>query len=482
MCKKIYLIGIVFILSFNFMFICPSEAAEYLDVTVPDEVFEGDEFMVTVTNGSVPIEGASIIPEWEYIFTLGGGTYLTNEDGEVNLTATYVESDRQYHLEVIHSGYLLTTVYITVKNIEPSVEKKHFIIDVAPSVNENNEFTLSIINSELWIRGAGVVFNGKSLKTDTLGDVVLMAPDVDSDTEYPITVSKEGYHDSELSIIVLNVPKDPIPDPEPQIPTYEYIFGSVNDVSGIPIEGANVCVMLSGETIGNCQTTDDEGIFNITVEPGTYVVNASKDGYITSTVCDIVVLEDASVEVPFILEEFENQLLIEEAIQSGAIGGEVTFEQGSDDIHVEKIIYANISINSTIDPEQNKILLAIGGTESKGKTIIVTIDKTIFSLDDIQVEYDSIVIEKADDLSDALDAEDDGSLPECYVIENMVFISIPQFSEHVVTISAVEEIVVAVGGPMMLISYIAICLIGASVFIYPIFAWTIRIKRRKNQR
>ncbi len=61
------------------------------------------------------------------------------------------------------------------------------------------------------------------------------------------------------------------------------INGVVVDEQGAPIEGATVTVKLAGTTVG-ITYTDANGQFSVdVVDPGTYTVEVSKDGYVTQT-------------------------------------------------------------------------------------------------------------------------------------------------------------------------------------------------------
>ena len=67
--------------------------------------------------------------------------------------------------------------------------------------------------------------------------------------------------------------------------------------------------------------------------------------------------------------------------------------------------------------------------------------------------------------------------------ENIMYclIYIPSFSEHEITIYyTIKEFVETVGGPIALALYGIICIVGSATFIYPVFAGTIRIGKRRR--
>jgi hypothetical protein len=57
---------------------------------------------------------------------------------------------------------------------------------------------------------------------------------------------------------------------------------------------------------------------------------------------------------------------------------------------------------------------------------------------------------------------------------------IPHFSEHELTIHTIKEVVKAIGGPAAIIVYSIICVVGIAIFMYPVFAGTIRIGKRRR--
>jgi len=105
-----------------------------------------------------------------------------------------------------------------------------------------------------------------------------------------------------------------------------------------------------------------------------------------------------------------------------------------------------------------------------GKTIMFSLPETLFKMDWIVIKYDGIQINKANNLSDVLNSSDDGPDSEFYVIESennafLMFVSIPFFSEHTITIASIVE---AVGGITMVIMYIAIIAIVGILYVVPI--------------
>jgi len=256
-----------------------------------------------------------------------------------------------------------------------------------------------------------------------------------------------------------------------------WIYGSVLDKSTKnPIENVNITISSTETT--DYTSTDEEGNYNILVQNGTYLVIASKNGYVTSTKQNITVDISQATQVNFELEKSdedsitgENRDRINEAIEAGKIGGEITFKRKENEIEYEETIYANITITPRdIDAENKKISVAVDGEEENGKTIVITINKNVFTLIDVIVEYDGINAREADGFLDIIDSSDDGSLPEYYVIyeqnEVFVLVSLPHFSEHTITVYSLVE---AIGDVTSVALYVMICIIAGIVFLSRVF-------------
>jgi len=82
-------------------------------------------------------------------------------------------------------GYL-----VLVETPEPPQQPDSLVIDIPATVNEGEDFQVTITSEGSTIEGATVTFNGDSFLTNSDGIVTLTAPSVDSDTSYSISASK----------------------------------------------------------------------------------------------------------------------------------------------------------------------------------------------------------------------------------------------------------------------------------------------------
>ena len=96
-------------------------------------------------------------------------------------------------------GYL-----VWVETPEPPQQPDSLVIDIPATVNEGEDFQVTITSEGSTIEGATVTFNGDSFLTDSDGIVTLTAPFADSDTSYSITASKTGYQSAVKSITVMD--------------------------------------------------------------------------------------------------------------------------------------------------------------------------------------------------------------------------------------------------------------------------------------
>jgi hypothetical protein len=226
-----------------------------------------------------------------------------------------------------------------------------------------------------------------------------------------------------------------------------WISGTVTNTSGSTLEGVIVCVNLVGETDTTCIQTTGQGEYILSVAPGEYTVKASKQGYENESVSPIIVTDDNETIVNIILTLIPppppEDEQIEDAIAEGRIGAEISiFQNESGQIQVNKTIYGNITINSSIGDKT--ITFTVGGEHQKtGQTIRFTFDTQVMQLEtgNFVVMYDGEQIGTADDFLDVVNTTDDGTKCEYYfnstADNKTVWVSVPVFSTHTITISSV---------------------------------------------
>ena len=428
-----------------------------LNITAPGTVVEGDFFIVLVTaDDGLPRSNVAVL--------FNSITYSTNANGRVSLPAPYVTVDTPFSIHATKPGYQNDTDSIMVLNNETILPQLH--ISAPTTIYEKNSFQVTVTVEDQPIDNVLIKFVQGEYYTDTNGSINITAPSIVKGAEqYLIHASKPGYQNDTEQITVLNQ--------EPESNT-GWIFGTIIDTYAIPIEAANVCVILS-ETVKQCVLTDQNGDYQILVDVGTYTLEVSKTNYHQSNTI-LTVEKNVALNRNFILEEISEPEIdahreqINNAIIRGHIGAELTIQQDDDIItHTEKR-YADISIQPLeINIQLQQLTLLVDGDEETGKTIVIAINKTLMSLEKASIEYDGVTILEAKDFNDIINASDDGSLPEYYFLygETFIFIliSLTSFSEHTITITSIIE---AIGGITTLLSYIIIFVVVAVIIIVPI--------------
>ena len=146
----------------------------------------------------------------------------------------------------------------------------------------------------------------------------------------------------------------------------------------------------------------------------------------------------------------ENILTVEDAILSGELGGEITIVKKENTLEWISTSYANnVSIqvdNETTTSTKTQLVVA-GDEQGGGKTIKVNMGQNVLSPQDLEVRFDGQKIPLADDLTDVLNPNDDGLQPEYVMVEVsggrnhefFLLISVPHFSEHLITLESLRE-------------------------------------------
>jgi len=341
-------------------------------------------------------------------------------------------------------------------------------VSTSPNVIESESFTVTVKHkdTEAAIPDTNVTFNEEIKQTNNNGQVTFTAPEVNQDTIYIIIANREGYQFNTTTITVLNKRE-----------RNGWIGGIIYNESGSPIEDASISVIVSDDTTIK-KFTDNQGIYVILVPSGTYTLTANAEGYEPSTIHNVIVYENKLTEANFNLIEItvyepespdDIQQLINKAIKDGKILGEISFEKEGYSV----IKYStDITFTPNVDSKNKKISLIFDTEIDLGKTIIITINESLFSIENIKVEFDGKEIKEAESLQKILDSDSD--IAEYWITNNMVLVSTPYLSEHTITIYQVIETISLI---VAIILYVAICIVGASAFIYPFFAWPARLRK-----
>jgi serine protease AprX len=165
--------------------------------------------------------------------------------------------------------------------------------------------------------GGATVSIGTDLSTTTDGDGKYAFADL-SPATYTITASANGYESASGEITVIagsTVTLNLQLTRETPAPTTGRLEGTINSTTGAPIDGASVSLDLT--TLSATTGTDGTYAFE-ELEPATYTVTASKDGY-ESASGEITVVADSTVTLNLQLEPEQPA----ESIQLSAVGYKV---------------------------------------------------------------------------------------------------------------------------------------------------------------
>jgi len=437
---------------------------ENLEITAPNSIKENENFLITVKVNDLSIANVRI--------KFAGNTYFTNSNGIVYLQAPSVQQNSYYIIQAEKTGFNLDFVSIEVINsVSP-------IIDLlAPKSGEtcsdfynivwntkntsNNDLIVSILykyDTNNWVTIAdNLDYNANIYKWDT--------KKIPNGYPYKIKinliedVNSDGIYDKIVSTDI----SDDFFEIDNSLNKIGWITGFVGEKENgeiKPLENARVVLVISDDGIvvtSKSTLTNETGNYKIGVNKGSYTIKVCKQNYITKTkvnqtiwlnyetICNFT-LNKGNVQdsnYPFLYNEHRG--LIDKGIKEKNVGGELSIQYKDNLSELEKHIFFYDNINITfLKVDQSNISLTVDGNEtSNGKTIVVNIDKNFFSNDKIYLIYDGQPIRLAENISDVLNPNDDGSNPE-YIITygangTQVLISIPHFSQHEINLLSQES-------------------------------------------
>ncbi len=199
--KTVYMLTSVLLITLILASISQCKELELIivneDIDVINEVYEGETFLVYVTDKDNPSQ-----PLDNYTVMFNGETYYFDRSDPnypfCYLTAPQVSSDRKMQIVVRKEGYEDAYVEIIVKNkaklfIYPSTFSVKSGDEITVEVRDENGNTVKDVDVKLEIEGKEIFS-----KTNASGIAVLKAPDVDTKTVAYIEVSKEGYESAKI--------------------------------------------------------------------------------------------------------------------------------------------------------------------------------------------------------------------------------------------------------------------------------------------
>jgi len=294
------------------------------------------------------------------------------------------------------------------------------------------------------IENTYVEIQGTTLSSYTSeeGSVSLTLPSVDEDTQYTIKATKNGYVSAEKTILIKNQDASVVQD----VLLSGVVYEEESDM-GVPIKNAKICVILSD--IDNVQTSkctfaDENGQYRLSIKPGSYKITASKTGYVKSEKNGIEIKDDK--EINFELEKTtvkeKNTIIdytIENEIKLGnvGLGIDVTYDEAEVNIYNDLI---STEINSLKNEESNTVIdFTISAPSDTPRTKIVLYLGEIDS-QNIKVEYDGIILEEKDDISDFFSSDNNETNYVLLSSENnwVLIINNPSFSTHSIKVVSTE--------------------------------------------
>jgi len=247
------------------------------DQTLQVWMYPSDRFAFKITDadGDTPIEGATVIID-------GSVKGVTGSDG---IVAISLSSGSSYTVQVTHPSYddYSRTLSISEDSIVAGISLSKTIGSVIISVLDENAKAIS---------GAKVTFDGSSKGvTDSYGRLVLSQVLAGSHT---VAVSADGYVSWEGTC----TSDAGGADLEVKL---AYVPVSVSVLTRGPDSAAlaGVAIGVNGASRG---TTAADGTFSLSLEPGTYNISGSREGYRTAYADRTVTVGSSSDVVTLTLE------------------------------------------------------------------------------------------------------------------------------------------------------------------------------------
>lgn len=336
---------------------------------------------------------------------------------------------------------------------------------VQSSVIEGNNFEVTILAGSIPLPECQVTFNNLIQSTDNDGKTTFTAPGVDRPLSYLISADKTGYTSISQVISVL-----------PNKPETGYIYGVISDNAGSYIDNAQISIPISSDITKNI-LSDSEGRYVVSLAPGTYTVVASKNGYITQSIPNIVVKPKNATEINIELEQQTTtptspngggstlDYVIQKEIQDGSVIGQLNMNHPgetpiisyyTDDLSIRGISSGNEQVSFTVSAPSGTL----------GKILVIRLGQGVLSdLDHVIVQYDNTPCEESTNVLSFFDGGNRTNPSWLRVISTdglCIFIYVPHFSEHTITISS---IITALSSTTALLIYVTVSIIAGIVFI-----------------
>ena len=238
----------------------------YLDLDIPNSVYNNEEFTISVTSDGDEVEDVSIIFNDSEIGTTdssGELIYTPIETGEFKVTAS-------------KSGYESDS-----KNIEVLYQPKALEISAPLVVDRNETIVISVTSEGKSVSGVTVMFGSNDLGTTPPSGNITHTPDQIG--THTITASKSGYQDASKDIDITDPgarleysnlvvePKSVQPGENVNITVVVANFGTLRDTDTMTLKINGEEIATRDLVLGPGESTTTEFTLNRS-KPGTYLV------------------------------------------------------------------------------------------------------------------------------------------------------------------------------------------------------------------
>jgi hypothetical protein len=455
----------------------PPPPPTQLVISNPSSITEGITFYAIVSANGHTIEGATVY--------FNNHSYNTIANGSVQLTAPQVEQNTLYIISATKTGYQNGASSITVVDEGqpplPPPGQPLLLIHASTSVIEGTSFWITVTANEATVQLASITFNEKTYFTNSEGKVQLTAPFVNADTEYSIVATKSGYQFHSIIIKVIN---------QETIVEKGWIYGTIKNSTGALLEAAQVCVILSIENnvvTSTCTLTNESGAYNISIPIGTYSVQASKEGYQTSSNTSIQIIKNTGFRLnftlknetqtnkgPYLIDYAMNQI-INQGIISGTIDIQSQSQQEGYYTHITTFDEP-VSINLRTITQKTLTFTISAPNGTLGKIITIRFGPgTLNDMKNVTIIYDDAPIPWVDfdTIFTINETNTDARWTSVLAIDGTgneilyCLVWVPHFSDHTISITT-GQIIQTLGTILSFSLYIAIIVILAVLTAIPI--------------
>lgn len=403
-------------------------------------------------------DGNGIVDEWTGFYNSGVPIQISYTWASPGIYNVKVKAKDAYQ-ESSWSSPLVVTITAT--------PLPQLMIDVPSLVDEHVVFSLTITANDIAVGNVQVQFANEIGVTDTSGHVLFTAPSVEDHMVFTITASRSGYRSVSKTITVI-----PLKEQRNDI---GWIYGLVTDVqTSLPL--TDVQLIVSSGTTRWSTLTDTQGLYVVSVPVGNYAVTANTLGYKTSVISNVLVINKTAKEVNFDLEKEEQTMppssqmnYIDYTIQQKGLEGIVGARIDVNTTTEKSIFLFSDEFNIDVNTINNTVMFTVSAENgTNGTILVVRIGEGVLSdLDNVTITYDGNTLQEWTDIVTFFDIAsnpDPGWLRTKTVQGLYVFIRVPHFSGHTITITSLVQLF---EGPMILLLYTSCAIVALLILFIP---------------